>query len=54
MYSALFNPVTGAVANELRQPLTGRLKEVQRRAIDNYLAFEACHADSDQCPPVYK
>ena len=53
MYNALFNP-GGPVDSELRQPLPSRLKEVQRRAIDNYLAFQACQADQEQCPPVYK
>ncbi len=57
LYDALFNPSSGAVANELRQPLPNSLKEVQRRAIDNYLAYMACYADSTNpgvCPPAYK
>jgi hypothetical protein len=57
LYDALFNPSTGAVVGELRQPLPQSLKQVQRRAIDNYLAFQACTtglADPSQCPPVFK
>lgn len=53
MYNALFNP-GGPVDSELRQPLPNSLKQVQRRAMDNYLAFQACQADQEQCPPVYK
>ena len=41
LYDALFNPTTGAVANELRQPLPSRLKEVQRKAFADYLAYQA-------------
>lgn len=44
LYNALFNPTTGAVANELRQPLPNSLKQVQRRAFDTYLAYEAAVA----------
>ena len=40
-YDALFNPTTGAVVNELRQPLPSFLKEVQRRAMADYLDYEA-------------
>lgn len=40
MYEALFNPSSGAVATELRQPLPNRLRAVQRRAIDEYLVFQ--------------
>jgi arylsulfatase A-like enzyme len=41
MYDALFNPTTGAVATELRQPMPPFLKQVQDQAIADYLAFEA-------------
>jgi hypothetical protein len=41
MYDALFNPTGGAVATELRQPLPNRLKQVQKRAFNTYLAYEA-------------
>lgn len=44
LYSALFNPTDGAVATELRQPLPNSLKEVQRRALNAYLAYEAAVA----------
>jgi arylsulfatase A-like enzyme len=57
MYGALFNPSSGAVANELRRPLPSHLKQVQRRALDNYLAYMACYADSANpgvCPPAYQ
>jgi arylsulfatase A-like enzyme len=40
LYEALFNPDSGAVANELRQPLPSRFKQVQKRAFDAYLAYE--------------
>lgn len=40
LYEALFNPVSGAVANELRQPLPNYLKQVQRRALNKYVVFQ--------------
>lgn len=41
LYNALFNPTSGAVANELRQPLPRNLRRVQRRAFKTYLAYQA-------------
>lgn len=41
LYDELFNPNGGAVAAELRQPLPTFLTEVQRRAMNDYLAYEA-------------
>jgi len=41
LYDALFNPRTGAVANELRQPLPANLKPVQQKAFNDYLKYEA-------------
>ena len=41
MANALFNPTSGAVVTELRQPLPKSLQEVQRRAIDTYLKYES-------------
>jgi hypothetical protein len=41
MYDALFNPTTGAIATELRQPLPPFLRQVQKQAIHDYRAFEA-------------
>ena len=41
LYSALFDPTTGAVATELRKPLPAYLKYTQRKAIADYLAYEA-------------
>jgi arylsulfatase A-like enzyme len=41
LYDALFNPTGGAVATELRQPLPPFLGEVQRRAIADYVNYEA-------------
>ncbi len=41
MDDALFNPDTGAVATELRQPLPSDLQAVQTQAINDYLAYEA-------------
>lgn len=40
MYNALFDPVSGAVATELRQPLPDYLQPVQQRAINAYLEYE--------------
>jgi hypothetical protein len=41
MYDALFNPSSGAITTELRQPMPPFLRQVQRQAIADYLAFEA-------------
>jgi arylsulfatase A-like enzyme len=41
LYRALFDPQTGALLNELRQPLPPFLKRVHKQAIADYLAFEA-------------
>lgn len=41
MYRALFDPLKGALVNELRQPLPRFLQPVQRKAMADYLAFEA-------------
>jgi hypothetical protein len=39
-YDALFNPSTGAIATELRQPLQGPLKKVRKQAIQRYVEYE--------------
>ena len=41
LYDAVFNPNGGAIATELRQPLPPFLGEVQRRAMTDYLNYEA-------------
>ncbi len=41
MYQELFNRDTGAVRNELRQPLPPPLRQVREQAISDYLAYEA-------------
>jgi hypothetical protein len=41
LYNALFDPTTGAIATELREPLPSYLQNVQDEAINAYLAFEA-------------
>jgi arylsulfatase A-like enzyme len=41
LYRALFDPQTGALVTELRQPLPPFLQPVQRQAIADYLAYEA-------------
>jgi hypothetical protein len=41
LYTDLFNPNGGAVAAELRQPLPPSLGEVQRKAMADYLTYEA-------------
>lgn len=41
LYHALFNPATGAVQHELRQPLPPPLQQVHQQAISDYLAYEA-------------
>lgn len=41
LYSALFDPTTGAVANELRKPLPAYLQPAQDEAIADYLAYQA-------------
>ena len=45
MYDALFNPTNGAIPTELRKPLPPFLRQVQRRAMADYLAFEASAAE---------
>ncbi|MGD2047977.1 MAG: sulfatase-like hydrolase/transferase [Chloroflexota bacterium] len=40
LYDALFNPDSGAVVNELRQPLPRHFKQIQKRAFDAYLAYQ--------------
>ncbi len=40
MYNKLFNPTTGVVATELRQPLPAYLQPVQQRAMQAYLDYE--------------
>jgi arylsulfatase A-like enzyme len=41
LYDALFNPTSGALVNELRQPLPASLQPVQQQAMSAYLAHEA-------------
>lgn len=52
LYIALFNPTTGAVDTELRQPLPSRLQPIQTRAINTYLAYEAS-LQNPLTPSVY-
>lgn len=49
LYDALFNPTSGAVATELRQPLPRYLKQVQRRALRKYIEFQQKYQPA---PPV--
>jgi arylsulfatase A-like enzyme len=41
LYSALFDPATGAIANELRKPLPAYLQAAQAEAIAAYLAYQS-------------
>ena len=50
MYDALFDPDSGAVANELRQPLPDYLQPVQTRAINSYVDFQALHQSDPSMP----
>ena len=40
LYDAVFNPVTGAVPTELRQPVPDYLRHAQRRAMNRYIAYQ--------------
>ncbi len=50
LYDALFDPNSGAVANELRQPLPDYLQAVQTRAINNYVVFQATNQSDPLMP----
>lgn len=50
MYNALFDPSSGAVATELRQPLPDYLQPVQQRAFAAYLEYEK-EAQAANTPP---
>ena len=41
LYTALFDPVNGAVVKELRAPLPAYLQPIQDAAMAEYLAYEA-------------
>ncbi len=50
LYDALFDPDSGAVANELRQPLPDYLQAVQTRAINNYVVFQEINQSDPLMP----